>query len=65
VVAVQRAFRAKYAKGPPTDKIIRAWYKKFTETWCLCKQQSSGRPLTAEDDVERVRVTRDAHIEHL
>jgi hypothetical protein len=23
--------------------------------WCLCKQKSSGRPLTAEDDVERVR----------
>jgi hypothetical protein len=22
---------------------------------CLCKQKSSGRPLTAEDDVERVR----------
>ena len=26
----------------------------FTETWCLCRQKSSGRPLTAEDDVERV-----------
>ena len=33
---------------------IRAWYKQFTETGCLCKQKSSGRPLTAEDDVERV-----------
>jgi hypothetical protein len=22
---------------------------------CLCKQKSSGRPLTAEDEVERVR----------
>jgi hypothetical protein len=28
-----------------------------TETGCLCKQKSSGRPLTAEDDVERVRVS--------
>ena len=27
VVTVQRAFRAKYAKEPPTDKTIRAWYK--------------------------------------
>jgi hypothetical protein len=26
VVTVQRAFRAKYAKDPPTDKTIRAWY---------------------------------------
>ena len=37
MVTVQRAFRAKYAKDPPTDKSIRAWYKQFTETGCLCK----------------------------
>jgi hypothetical protein len=24
---------------------------------CLCKQKSSGRPLTAEDDVERARAS--------
>jgi hypothetical protein len=48
---------AKYAKDPPTDKTIRTWYKQFTETECLCKQKSSGRPLTAEDDVEPVRVS--------
>jgi hypothetical protein len=57
VVTVQRAFRAKYGKDPPTDKIIRAWYQQFTETGCLCKQKSSGHPLTAEDDVERVRAS--------
>ena len=57
VVTVQRAFRAKYAKNSPTDKTIRAWYKQFTETGCLRKQKSSGRPLTAEDDVERVRAS--------
>jgi transposase len=49
-VTVQRAFRAKYTKDLPTDKTIRAWYKQFTENGCLCKQKSSGRPLTAEDD---------------
>jgi hypothetical protein len=54
---VQRAFRAKYAKERPTDKTIRAWYKQFTETGCLCKHKSSGRSLTAEDDVERLRVS--------
>jgi hypothetical protein len=57
VVSVQRAFRAKHTKDLPTDKTIRAWYKQFTETGCLCKQKSSGRPLTAEDDVERVRAS--------
>ena len=57
MVTVQRAFRAKYAKDSPADKTILAWYKQFTETVCLCKQKSSGRPLTAEDDVERVRAS--------
>jgi hypothetical protein len=57
VVTVQRPFRAKYAKDPPTDKTIRAWYKQFTESGCQCKQKSSGRPLTAEDDAERVRAS--------
>ena len=57
VVTVQRAFRAKYAKDRPTDKTIPQWYKQLTETGCLCKQKSSGRPLTAEDDVERVRAS--------
>ena len=57
VVTVQRAFRAKYAKDPPIDKNIRVLYKQFTETGCLCKQKSSGRPLTAEDDVERFQAS--------
>ena len=57
VVTVQRAFRAKYAKDRPTDKTIRAWYKQITESGCLCRQKSSVRPLTAEDNVERVRAS--------
>ena len=68
VVTVQRAFRAKYAKDPPTDKTIRAWYKPFTETGFLCKQKSSGHSLTADELEYRIdvcRVTRGVHIEHL
>jgi hypothetical protein len=57
LVTVQRAFRAKYVKDSPTDKTILAWYKQFTETGCLCKWKSSGRPLTTEDDIERVRAS--------
>ena len=64
VVTVQRAFRAKYAKDPPTDKTIRAWYKQFTATGCLCKQKASGRPITAED-VERVRGQFSAEFEEI
>ena len=68
VVTVQRAFRAKHAKDPLTDKTIRAWYKQFTETGCLCKQKSSGRPLTAEELEYRIDVccvARGAHIINL
>jgi hypothetical protein len=68
VINVQRAFRAKYAKDPTTDKTIRAWCKQFTETWCLCKQKSSGRPLTAEEleyHIDVCPANRGAHIEHL
>jgi len=68
VVTLQRVFRAKQAKEQPTDKTIRAWYKQFTETGCLCKQKSSDRPLTAEELEYRIdvcRVTRGAHIVHL
>jgi len=46
----------------------RAWYTQFTETGCLCKQKSSGCPLTAEELEYRIavcRVTSGAHIEHL
>jgi hypothetical protein len=57
VVTVQRAFRAKCAKDRPTDKTIRVWYKQCTETECLCKQKSSGHPLTAEDHAERIRAS--------
>ena len=64
VVTVQRAFRAKYAKDPPTDKTICEWYKQFTGTGCLCKQKSSGSPLTAEDDVKRVRCSMCALVVH-
>jgi transposase len=53
----EKSFCAKYANDPLTDKTIRAWYKQFTETGSLCKQKSSGRSLTAEEDVERVRAS--------
>jgi hypothetical protein len=65
VVTVQRTFRAKYAKDPPTDKTFRAWYKQIIDTGCLCKQKSRGSPLTTEYHIDVCRVIRGAHIEHL
>jgi len=65
---MQRAFLAKYAKDPSTDKTILAWYKQFTETGCLCKQKapmltSVWQELEYRTDV--CRVTPGAHIEYL
>jgi hypothetical protein len=53
VVTVQRSLHAKYAKDLPIDK-TSCVVLTVTETGCLCKQKSSGCPLTTEDDIERV-----------
>jgi len=66
VVTEQRAFRAKYAKDPPTDKTIHAWYKQYTETGCLCKQKTPMLTRVWQEleyRIEVCRVTRGAHIE--
>ena len=44
-----------FGQSTQTDKTFLACYKQFAETGCVCKQKSNGRPLTAEDDVERAR----------
>jgi len=67
VVTVQRAFRAKYAKDPPRNKTIRAWYKQFIETGCLCKQKAPVLMRVWQEREYRIdvcRVTGGAHIEH-
>jgi len=68
VVTVQRAFLAKYTKDLPTDKTIRVWYKEFTETGCLCKQNAPMLKRVWQELEYRIdvcRVTSGAHIEHL
>jgi hypothetical protein len=65
VVAVQRAFRAKYAKDPPTDKTIRAWYKQFTETGYPCAHVDAYVWQELEYRIDVCRVTRGVHIKYL
>ena len=57
VVTVQRAFRAHYAKDPPTDKTIPSWYKRFTEIGCLYKQKSSSLPLNSQKIVYQIDIS--------
>jgi hypothetical protein len=68
VVTVQRAFRAKYAKDPPTDETIREWYKQFTEPGWLCKQKApilTGMWQELEYRIEDCRVARGAKTKQL
>ena len=47
---------------------IRAWYKQFTETGCLCKQKAPMLTRVWQELEYRIdvcRVTRGAHIEHI
>jgi transposase len=46
---VQRHFRRRYGKPPPTMQSIYDWSTKFRETGCLCKGKSSGRPPVSEE----------------
>jgi len=63
-VTVQRAFRAKYAKEPPTDKTIRVWYKQFTETGCLCKQKAPMLTRVWQELEYRIHVCRVTPVVH-
>ena len=65
MVTVQRALCANYAKDPPTDKNIRAWYKQFTETGCLCKRVDACVWQELEYRIDVCRVARGACIENL
>jgi len=62
VVTVQCAFRAKYAKDPPTNKTICAWYKQCTETGCLCKQKAPMLTRVWQEDEYRVDVVHTSNI---
>ena len=57
VTLVQRLFRRRHGKPPPTRQSIYDWSKKFQETGCLCKGKNSGRPPVSEEIVEHVRET--------
>ncbi|KAG8227304.1 hypothetical protein J437_LFUL004853 [Ladona fulva] len=57
VVTVQRQFRGKYGKTPPSKPAIRAWYERFVTEGCLCKHKSVGRSPVSAATVEAVRQT--------
>ena len=54
---VQRAFVRKFFKKSPTAKQIWSWKKKFEDEGCLSRAKGSGRPATAEGEIEQIRQT--------
>jgi len=74
---VQRQFRTKFRKQPPSDNSIRRWYAQFQETGCLCIPELKVRIRTAIETitadmrneldyrVDVCRITKGPHIEHL
>ena len=54
-VQIQRNYRSKYGRDPPSRPSIRLWHKKFMETGTVFDTRRSGRPRTSEENIERVR----------
>jgi hypothetical protein len=54
-MAVQRRFRPKYGREPPTRRSIRFWDDKLRTTGSLLRVTSPGKTRTSEDYVNRIR----------
>jgi len=54
-VVVQRRFRTRYNRNPPSRPTIRAWYYKFMNTGSLNHKRGNGRPRVSDEDVRRVQ----------
>jgi hypothetical protein len=55
VTAVQRAYRTQFHMEPPSQVSIYAWYKKFEQKGCICKNKSRDRPSVSGATVDRIR----------
>ena len=78
---VQRQFRTKFGKQPPSDNSIRRWYAQFQERGCVCIPELKVRIRAAIETittdmlqtvwneldyrVDVCRITKGAHIEQL
>ena len=78
---VQRQFRTKFGKQPPSDNSIRKWYAQFQEARCVFIPELKVRIRTAIETisadmlqtvwneldyrVDVCRITKRAHVEHL
>ncbi|KAJ4441078.1 hypothetical protein ANN_10928 [Periplaneta americana] len=52
IIEVQRAFHCQFNKQPPRHKQIYQWHRKFVEDGCICKQKSTGRSRTSNQNCD-------------
>jgi transposase len=55
ITTVQRHFRTRFDKEPPSRKNIYRWYNQFEEAGSVCKRRNTGRPRVSDADVDRIR----------
>lgn len=55
LITVQREFRRRFRKNPPTHQSILRWYRQFQDSGNVLKRKSSGRPRVPLETVARVR----------
>ncbi|PSN44125.1 hypothetical protein C0J52_13838 [Blattella germanica] len=48
VLTVQRHFRTRLGKEPPSGPSIRKWYSDFNTRGCIFQRKTSGRPSVSE-----------------
>lgn len=56
-IQVQRRFRTRYRKPPPSRPSIRKWYNNLMQTGGVDVKHHTGRPRTSEEDTERIRLS--------
>ncbi|GBN29662.1 hypothetical protein AVEN_118169-1 [Araneus ventricosus] len=54
-IQVQRKFRTRLHKATPRRNSILPWRRRLLETESVFDRPRSGRPLTSDDDVKRIR----------
>ena len=53
-VQIQRRYRTKYGKNPPSCSSNRRWHKKFMETGSVLDAVRTGRPRISAENIESV-----------
>lgn len=54
-IAVQRRFRTRYNRNPPSKNTIKAWYNKFKNSGTVHHRKGNGRRRVSEENIQRIQ----------